>query len=562
MSFKPILLTVGLLHFLSFQTFGQEITTSPLPIEGLKGTIGIEAGKYEFYDPTKIQGKILDEVFKRSEKDREYYLNYIREMNEGLRELVLIVHGEKESLSQVSDDSWNGANAMDHLEFLKITRRFRTAKLTLENRMQGLTSLAEGAFPSRTELKNEEEMQQVSEIPPYGKLNFSDITTFYKKQMESLETTAKNLPYKIKYKDNTIHEIQPNSGDGLVLRASYAVYSDEEYNKLEDQLKLWRLPDMIQKQKFDAFTTYVRRRLQEFINTYGKELRYWSRGPEHMENMVRVAMDISDVFWARSYIRAAYGIPLGAIYAQYKPRWFNIERFLTKTENIVEFQEQVAWRDEELDHLQRNYLAALRIAEDRSGRLTEKGQAEYTQEMANLDKRAFEADDDLSVKILEGDATLLGQLNSFGTFIRGKRPLAEVYHMMLRLLAADLYDEVRLRQGGQQEMVTRYRTRYATATVDKEIRTHYLKLRKMHFPSPEERKNGGPVSTNVMVGTGSLAAHIRDVQGAIRSKQRDLNRASDLELLLENAILIGKNGADKNQMDTINDMLEGSKVEE
>ncbi len=528
---------------------------SSFKVPDLKGALGIEAGDYKFYDPTQVQINELNEAFSRAETDRDFYFDYISKMNDDLLEIIKVVRAPKNSLAQMSQDSLAGAGPADHLKYLEFVRDYQTRKEGLLLKARSLATSMEALAPSKIALESSEAEKQMEEIPQYSNINFSQAVEIYETSLANLEEFAKSLGYKIKLRNGVIQEIAPDRGLGLDLKISYVVYSDEELDEMQKQIKLWREYDRAQMQTVSSFATYGRQRIQNFIENYGKNEKYRPRDNTALENMVKVAEEISNYFWARDAVRAVYGLPLGAIYGTYKTQWFMFDRF--KLGDILTFEQQLAYSDADLDKLSRNNMEAVKTAKAQRARVTQGGQIEEQQIFGDLESRISEAEEDLSLKIADGEVGVLSKINSFGQFLLGRRALADVYYYMLRLLLADVASERTLRSGGQQAMIERYKQRYRNTQLHhidddnkEEISQvkYFDSLYALYFKQGNNAEGGKP---NRGVGPGgmtagaqSLTKFANDLRLLGARKQNDLNRAWQNELLLWQASQLGDSGSD------------------
>lgn len=538
MKFKSVFLSLFILT--CFQS--AVIAQNAFPIPDLKGALGIEAGDYKFYDPTQVQIKELEEAFKRSESDKEFYYQYIQEINDQALELIKVIRAPKNSLAQMSQDSLAGAGAADHIAYLEKVRDFMTRKESLLLKARTIATTMEALAPSKLALQSDEAEKQIDEVPQYSNINFSPATAIYETTIANLEAYAANLGYKLKLRNNTIEEIAPNQGQGLNLQISYIVYSDEELDEIQDNIKLWREYDRKQMQSVSNFATYGRQRIQNFIEQFGSKEKYRPRNNEALKTMSEIGTEISNFFFVRDAARAVYGLPLGAIYATYESNWFKLDRL--KLGHLVEFQSQLAYSDADLDTLSRNYMEALQTAKAQRERVTKAGQAADAQDFDLLEMRISEAEEDLSLQIANGSTGVLSKVNSFGQMLLGRRPLVDTYYFMLRMLLADVVSERTLRNEGQAAMIERFKQRYRN---DQEHKDYFDDLYKKYFGTPNSG-NGRPTrgigDGSMTAGSQSLTKAISDLKLLASRKQNDLTRAWQQELLLWQASVLGDSGND------------------
>jgi len=552
------LITKSLIAFFALTSMhglmAQQPQVNPsVSLPDLKGTIGIQAGTYEFFDPTKSQMAILEEITKRSKEDAEFYLAWVSKRNNEWAEIIKMVHAANGSLQQMSDDSSQGAGPIDSVEFLTKTRAFRQRMEEFANEVGSFGTLAGAFSPSAVKLtQNEDNRPVVEQIQQRMNLAAAEPVARYLAQMKKLEDHAKALPFRVKLRDGRITDVT-----NLVIDKG-PVYSDKEIADMNEQIYRWRNYGPTDKPVVVTFNDELRLRIMDFIEKYGRQDRFTSRNDVDMKAFVETIGEISVMFWAKDFYRAL-GLQMGAITAEYEKSWFELDRFKA-ARNIVTFHQQVAFGNRAMDTLKKNYVEAVQTARDKKMRLTKSGTKEELEEFALLESKIGSTSDDYSQQIANDDVTVFAYANSFITMVAGSRAVADAYYWLLTLLLNDVQSEITLITKGQMAMANRYRASWtdaspARAKEAKENRELYFPIAKK--PAPGERPTRTPMGGAPVGDASGLPALMQSMRNLYGKKQRDLNLAMEQELVVYNAGLLGNAGNDVTPEEI--DILEGPK---
>lgn len=485
----------------------------PPGLQPLTGVFGTQAGDYKFfqYDRGALQKQYLDEAFKRSAADKEYFLSAVNSIESSFRSLMTdTVYAEK-GLKWMSDQSVGAGKFFPAVDFLAAVNRFQMARFALENRIESLKSIAD-SLPSR--LAIDAEGAGLKDIPNYGNIKFDPIVDFYKGRMKELVTAVSNLQQGVIVANGTEHIIRANSGKALVLEVKGLLLSPEKIAELRKQVVRARRWGVKAYDTINDYTVYCKKLVQNFIKTYGTTERYRSISGAEATERENDAKRIVQAFWTRSYLRAVYGMPIGAIGINYDKNWFQLDVVLNRT--LQSFYEEPVWDETELVRVAQNYRNALKIVDDRSQR------------------------------ILDGNLSWVASGRNLITWLAGHRNLAKAQHMILNVLAADMYEERLIMQAdGLAQMKQRYRARYASTQED---RDYYRNLQKAYDP-----QGGADAGAAIGIVTDSINGKFQDVLVYMKTKEDELAQAEQIQATIDAAT--GENRWAEQRKKRIDDLL-------
>lgn len=569
--FGRLLLLSVFVSSVCFSVFAQN-NQPTTPLEGFKGILGVEAGDFSFfnYNGSEIESKKLDEVFSRNKQDRDYFLSTMQELDTSMQDLVRLVFPPKAernpeatpSLKEMSD-SWNANGEFTTADsFLDAVNEYTAAKLVFQNKMKALTALKDGAFPSALQLTEDlDNPREITEIPSYGNLNFDSIAEFYNSRLTQLDAFLNNLAFGIIYKNNIRIEVPVDSGKALTIDHPAFKLTPAEIKKIQDEIKeAYLFADVDDFSTVNDFTKFFRRQIQTIIQEYGKGNRFRMalQRPDESANLIREIKRLQEIKWVRSVLRVKYGFPLGFPKFTWSTSWFNLDEI---TNLQVKWMEQPAFTDAELIEQERDLRNALRVADQKSRRLTANGKLAASQRDAML--RTLEGEDELYSNILDGDTTLIGKVGSVVNFVTGNRPSAEVLRYILAyVLAADLAEEKIIRKpGGQRILADRYKEVYFGNEDDAAYYKDLYSQYKGVFNQMEVDDNdpfGGPGgiggSTETLQGQTFQMVQVLDrkqivIENVVRPNQR---------FLANHARLVQQDSPAKKKRDAIDDILGGN----
>jgi hypothetical protein len=500
---------------------------NPLPI---KGILGMEAGDYSFvtYDKGKLQDKYLSILEERSHADKDYFLRAVSQVEQAFIDFVsTTIYGQPElaegepkpegdarfeylGLKRLSDYAKGSGEFYPAKNFLDAINEYQLGVLALKTKIKTLTSIAEGAFPSQIEATADG--SGLDNIPNYGNIDFSVIKKFYEDRLSEITKYASDLQHNVILANGNEHIIPANQGKGLVLVDASVLLSPAKIREMQEKIFEYLMWDDEAEDKINDYTTRVKRLIQRFVTEYGVNETYRPRTDGDIAARNEAFREIVIAFWTRSYLRVAYGVPLGTIGITYEKSWAKLDRFMVSNTALRTFREEPVWEQEDLMSAAEAYRNALTVVDARSS------------------------------KVMDGDTSLLTKANSLITFITGQRPVAEILEMVLQLMAADCYEEKTLitESGALALLFSRYEARYFT-TEDSEAK--FRALRKSYDPDPVEAADpdadepeDNPFGDTDVLSAGSIRAEFSNVLLEAQLKQTELQLAQELRGTIANAV--------------------------
>ena len=94
----------------------------------------------------------------------------------------------------------------------------------------------------------------------------------------------------------------------------------------------------------ESINAFTRTALETYIDVFGTSDKF--RNSSDSEGRRKAAEALHDVFWARFYIRAVYGIKIGSIPVIYNKRIFNIDYLISNVKvGLIPLREESHLRE-------------------------------------------------------------------------------------------------------------------------------------------------------------------------------------------------------------------------
>jgi len=411
----------------------------------------------------------------------------------------------------MSDQAVGGAKFFPAVEYLAAINKFQMARFALENRIESMKSIGD-ALPSAMAL--DAEGSGLKTAPNYGKIDFDPIVGFYKGKIKEVATSVSNLQQNVIVANGTEHIIAANTGKGLLLEVKGLLLPADKIAQMRKDVLKARRWGVKAYDSINDYTVYSKKLVQNFIKVYGTTERYRKIDGAEAVERENDAKRIVQAFWTRSYLRSVYGMPIGAIGINYDKKWFGIDEVLNRT--LQSFYEEPVWDQTELVRVAQNYRNALKIVDERSQ------------------------------KVADGNLSWVASGRNLITWLAGHRSLAKAQHMILNVLAADMYEERLIMEAdGLAQMKLRYRARFASTQQD---RDYYRNLQKAYDPQ-------GDADPGAAIGivTDSINGKFQDVLVYMKTKEDELAQAQQLQATIDAAT--GENRWSDARKKRINDLL-------
>ncbi len=521
----PTLITAAL-FLTSVISYSATIGGGLAPVSGV---LGVTPGEFSFkqYDQGELEKYAAQIARERGDADRDYFLQSVQKINSQFTDHVRSTILSSDGLKQMSNRAykvpaeWTAAD-----EYLSAIDRYNVSKTALLGTIASLKAYGEQALQASESVLPD---GTIVKIRGYGQVNFEPIVQNYLSEISRIEETLKNLKLNLKLADGSELALPPGSKRSLDPSITATAISIDpktlaDWRLQSQRLRRWSPGE--DKPVIDAYTNYARRMVGKLLTLYGTTERYRFHSPEYKAEKAKLENEVAEIFWSRSYIRARYGLQLGAIQTAYTKRIANLDVFFTKSEDLAKFREENAWTAEDLASARQNFRLALDVAKDRSI-LAETGEGWG---MIN---------------------STLQKANYFFTWVGGKHELADSARVVLEMMAADLYEEMLVVQPGALAIVqSNYKSRYY---INDEAKAKIVEMAKRFDPkswatdeaSEDPLADLGKIEVGAGDGftaTGGLAQVFADVLVKCQQKEEvDLPRALQLERNIRIAMMGVKN---------------------
>ncbi len=382
--------------------FGSTFIDGKLGLVGqLNGTEG-GGNKIHFFDQSRLQVEYLDVLKQKDQRAYESLYANVENLNAQLKEIINAVY----KLKMHSDDS-----VTDSLELNTFFGSVRDYEHLIDLFRGHLDSLLQ--IPSLREESLRELMLS---------MDFTPLKSHYSEQLQRFERELSWLKFRIRLPNRAVYE---QVGIDLAELKSLKLYTSEQLAEMKHNIALLKtIPTRDRNIINQSINQYTRQMLEAFIDAFGTSEKY--RTPSDLEGLKETAKHLEEVFWARSYLRSVYGIPIGSVPVQYNKRIFNLDYLLSSVKvGPVPVYGTTA------------LTVALNLA--REAEATLQGKPSGAVDMI-------------------GTATMT---RNFIVFLTGSRHAETTKKIMIGLVKRDLEEELELtKPGGMRRIRNRYRADY------------------------------------------------------------------------------------------------------
>jgi hypothetical protein len=477
---------------------------------GMVPMVTANPGAYEIrsQDTTKLLQDILDRNNRVHDIDRQYFQSTISSIDSAYNEYMkLIVSGE---FKQMSDRSMYNQESIEVTKYLALVNKINELKLSIESKIFALTSMKAENLPSAVQYNVAGSTQSVQGT---GNLNFAPLTNFYNERMAAVTAIGANYGFKVMFPNlGTPKIVAQNSGMALTPRFDVPLFSAQEIDALQAKILELRDPDGKVVAMMDDQANQLKRLIQAFVTNFGTTERYRFKSTGDEDEFKNAYRQIVEIFWTRSYLRAKYGVRLGAVQpAAYQKRWLNIDKFTVATEALRGFRQERALDETEIANARQNMHQILKVLDERSAAIVGE----------------------------KADASLLVRANALMTFLGGNSQTAESLLMVMRLVAADIKEEEMLASGGGlARLYDFYQNRYQSTDETKGI---YLAMKCGYDQLLSDKARAAcPKTAFADVGSqagGGLRATFNSMNLSLRTESVKINQALEIEKQIRLALL-------------------------
>ncbi len=413
---------------------------------------------------TDIEKQFIQAIHQRGERDADILLLAIDRVSAGLRELSDTVA----ELHRASDESIIQPVAVN--EFLSRARSYRQESVLFLENLNNLKF-----FPALRPDITVDADQQVDMLP---------LVQHYEEALQKLESGVGELPFTILLPNGLFHQQVGISSDQL---KSMSLYSAEQISDMKRDIMQLRAMRTQDKRVIDeGINRFTKNAIETFIDTFGTSERYRTisdrQGQQNAKEM------LIDAFWARSYIRATYGIQIGCIPVEYDKRIFNLDFYL----NDMAVGAAPIYDQNKLMHY------------------------------ANLAQEAM-------LTVTSSASKQWTSVNSWVSWIAGKSNEMDTKYFIIALMKKDIDEELALsRTGGLKEVRNGYRQHYLGSDMLQAL--YQEKARQVFHPGDDDED----IESDVMfVEAGTLKGSIAMCINALENQENRLDEAKKLQSVVE-----------------------------
>ena len=253
---------------------------------------------------TDIEKQYIQAIYQRGERDSDILLATIDKVSAGLRELSGLVS----ELQRTSDESI--IQPIPVKDFLDRVRAYRQESVLF---LEDINNLKH--FPTlRPDIVADAD-HQVDMLP---------LAEHYQAALQKLDSQVEQLQFTILLPNGIFHQ---QVGIGSEQLKGMSLYSADQISDMKRNIMQLRAVRTQDKRVIDeGINRFTKTAIETFIDTFGTSERY--RTMSDQEGHQNAKEMLMDAFWARSYIRATYGIQIGCIPVEYDKRIFNLDYYL------------------------------------------------------------------------------------------------------------------------------------------------------------------------------------------------------------------------------------------
>lgn len=380
---------------------------------------------YSYADVTKLIDAATQQYFAQRKDDLAYLETSVKQLvnqyNVLNAELVL---GKIKAASQDSLLDRAGIQAKD---LLALDRAYQAARESYVAQLAGLQAIPNGGLPSAQNLIVTE--NKSIDLPAMRTLNMDGIVGEFKAKLEALDSRVAAYEFRVTDVNGNQQMVKGFNVDYTQLTLIKLSDVPAEMAKIN---KLRRLDESV-KSVQNQLTALVVTDAKTYIQKFGTDERFRWRTEADLQAAKRTYDRIVTAFWVRSWLRMKYGIGLGSIRMNYQKRWFGIEELLRDPESFLDLGE--------INERTGEYATAVR------------SEAQLLDVAENIRKNAQLADHRATIG---GSYNPLSIATYVWTFATGRKPMMETVNLVLKMIEADVNEELLVTDGGGQDKMKDY----------------------------------------------------------------------------------------------------------
>lgn len=405
-------------------------------------------------DTTKLALQAMQQAGVTRDQDRQFLSELVSRMQTKIAELIKL----GAQLNQISAQSL-GAGVSFENSYYPLLQAIRLKNTELSADLQSSTVISPEVLPSYEPIKVGD--LQVS-APATTKINLGPV-------VEKLDGVRRQILDDM----NAVKmgRITTAAGQQVVFHGSDSINPDlnnlqllspQQIQKLEMQIRALTMIGKTTRDLDQQFVNAIVPMITAFVRNYGTSERFRFRDDNDKNARAQAFSQITDAFYRRSYLRKKYGISLGAIQTDpmkgYPKSIANLEKFGLSplTQALTSFSTQPAVMDTEIMNAFESARNFVQMFDTKLTPVFQSKQKIVQVKTISGQMRQVSMDGDWLAK----DTGFIARANSAVTFLTGNQPTAEVMLAVMRMVLADVKEEMFLLQNDRGSLATYHDLRY------------------------------------------------------------------------------------------------------
>lgn len=427
-----------------------------VPVVGAGGTGAVlgDPGEYgvSTYDRAILEGIATKHFKDRQDQDYQFVMNTVGDIELELDALVKLLNGSDGIVRTFVERTGSG-DTITLMEYLAKTQAITAQVNLVDNKIKGLL-LVPSAIQSQEEVKAKG--KALATLPAPLKTDLTKIQDFFEAQKKKALSQAEAFSFLVIMPNKV-----PKTITGLNFVPEKPIIPPAKMKEMLIQARRDRQLTTDEIQLIDTINLAALEQTRDLIRVLGSSQTYRfqlnEKGKEmNLERLV-------ELFWARDYLRAVYGMPIGAIGVDFRKKKFHTDIFTSRIRFISEF---------------------IRTESDLILYQDAVANALYTADLRNKE-------------ILGKGTKMLERVMSGVAFVKGESQLAEINALVLKLIERDIRHEMLMtRPGGVNQMRDSYRAVYYTSA---EREQYYNELADKYLPEDGFGEDTGGLTEGTLI---------------------------------------------------------------
>ncbi|MES2963334.1 MAG: hypothetical protein V4760_05555 [Bdellovibrionota bacterium] len=457
--------TTLLIGMMSVQAVAQQAVI----VGGGNGTTlaNVQAGKYDFsnlsQDSTAIALKAMDQAGVTRDLDRKFIQELSDRMSRKVQELVTL--GTKMNALSVKSV---GAGVSFESEYFPLLNEIRTKNAQLQAELEISTSISPEVLPSYEPI-------QVGGLsisaPATTKINLGPVVEKIDNARRTIIDSI-NATKLVRVITASGAQVIFNGNDTLSPDLSrLQLLSPEQVAEMQKKIRVYSQLSTSTTRLNQQFVNAIVPMINNFVRNYGTEERFRFRDENDAKARAQALDQITDAFYRRSYLRKKFGISMGAIQPDpvkgYPKSIANLEKFglVSVTKALSSYSTQPAQLDTEIMTAFETTRNFVQQYDEKLTPVFKSKQKIVAIKTTRGETKQVSMDSDYMSK----DTGFLVRANSAITFLTGSQPTAEVMLAVMRMVLADIKEEMLLLQNDRASLANYHDMRFRATPALKDL---------------------------------------------------------------------------------------------